>query len=136
LIPDPEQSSWRAEKDGTTYVCPLCHSDSALVERLDDYPSIHWIICGGESGPGARPMHPEWARSLHKQCQAAQVPFFFKQWGDWLPHGQGGGYLNGYHEKKDLSPFSPYPSRTPSYRVGKAKAGRLLDGKEHNAIPT
>lgn len=42
---------------------------------------IHWVICGGESGPGARPIHPDWARSLRDQCAAAGVPFFFKQWG-------------------------------------------------------
>lgn len=42
---------------------------------------IHWVICGGESGPGARPMNPEWARSLRDQCQAAGVPFFMKQMG-------------------------------------------------------
>ena len=46
---------------------------------------IHWVICGGESGPGARPMHPDWARSLRDQCVAAGVPFLFKQWGEWLP---------------------------------------------------
>ena len=44
---------------------------------------IDWVICGGETGPGARPMHPDWARSLRDQCQAAVVPFFFKQWGEW-----------------------------------------------------
>jgi protein gp37 len=42
---------------------------------------IDWVICGGESGPGARPMHPDWARSLRDQCVGAHVPFFFKQWG-------------------------------------------------------
>lgn len=46
---------------------------------------IDWVIAGGESGPGARPMHPEWARSLRDQCQAAGTAFFFKQWGEWLP---------------------------------------------------
>lgn len=44
-------------------------------------PTIHWVIVGGESGPKARPMNPEWARSIRDQCQAANVPFFFKQWG-------------------------------------------------------
>lgn len=44
---------------------------------------IHWVITGGESGPGARPMHPDWARSLRDQCKVAGVPFFFKQWGEW-----------------------------------------------------
>lgn len=42
---------------------------------------IHWVIVGGESGAGARPMQPEWVRSLRDQCERVQVPFFFKQWG-------------------------------------------------------
>jgi protein gp37 len=46
---------------------------------------IDWLVAGGESGPGARPMHPEWARSLRDQCVPAKVPFFFKQWGEWMP---------------------------------------------------
>jgi len=49
---------------------------------------IDWVIVGGESGPNARPMHPDWARSVRDQCQAAGVPFFFKQWGEWLPVSQ------------------------------------------------
>ena len=60
---------------------------------LDDYinayypgplgDGISWVICGGETGPGARPMHPDWVRSLRDQCEEAGVPFFFKQWGEW-----------------------------------------------------
>ncbi len=53
-----------------------------------DYPALDWILCGGESGPGARPMHPEWVRSLRDQSKAAGTPFLFKQWGDgvqWIP---------------------------------------------------
>ena len=50
--------------------------------------SIDWVIAGGESGPKARPMHPDWARGLRDQCRAAGVPFFFKQWGEWLPYNQ------------------------------------------------
>ncbi len=49
------------------------------------HPLLNWIVCGGESGPNARPMHPDWARSLRDQCQAADVPFFLKQWGEWGP---------------------------------------------------
>lgn len=52
---------------------------------------IDWVVAGGESGPGARPMHPDWARSLRDQCLAGLVPFHFKQWGDWLP-GQNDDY--------------------------------------------
>ncbi|HEY8360858.1 MAG TPA: DUF5131 family protein, partial [Ramlibacter sp.] len=46
---------------------------------------VSWVIAGGESGDGARPMHPEWCRSLRDQCAAAGVPFLFKQWGEWRP---------------------------------------------------
>jgi protein gp37 len=49
---------------------------------------IDWVIVGGESGPKARPMHPEWPQSLRDQCAAAGVPFLFKQWGEWLPISQ------------------------------------------------
>ena len=74
---------------------------------------IDWVIVGGESGPGARPIHPDWARSIRDQCAAAGVPFLFKQWGEWLP-GQN-----------DL----------PAERVGKKAAGRLLDGRTHDGFP-
>lgn len=49
---------------------------------------LDWVIVGGESGPGARPMHPDWARSLRDQCEAASVPFLFKQYGEWKPISQ------------------------------------------------
>jgi len=54
-----------------------------LIGPLEDLPllGIHWVIVGGESGPGARPMHPEWVESIHRQCRFNDVPFFFKQWG-------------------------------------------------------
>jgi len=60
------------------------------------YPGswVDWVIVGGESGPGARPMHPDWARSLRDQCVAAEVPFFFKQWGGRIPKA-GGRELDG-----------------------------------------
>lgn len=48
---------------------------------MDDLRRVEWVIVGGESGPGARPMDPAWARSIRDQCQEANVPFFFKQWG-------------------------------------------------------
>lgn len=87
---------------------------------------IHWVIVGGESGPAARPMHPAWARSLRDECADAGVPFFFKQWGEWAPSQAfnpevGKVYL--HDRDKNL------------WKVGKAAAGRLLDGIEHNAFP-
>ena len=69
---------------------------------------IDWVIVGGESGPRARPMKPEWARDIRQQCKAAHVAFFFKQWG---AHNEAGE------------------------RVGKGKAGRLLDGRVWGQFP-
>lgn len=110
--------------------------------------ALHWVIVGGESGPGARPMHPDWARSLRDQCAAAGVPFLFKQWGEhdlsydrdrddpdycrcvsvekqpgrWLNLAGGHGF-NG--ERVHYA-----------HRVGKKTAGRLLDGRTWDAFPT
>lgn len=92
---------------------------------------IDWVIVGGESGPGARPMHPDWARSIRDQCQAAGVAFFFKQWGEHAPFAalpadtkiRGHTWDNG-------------GSFTSVARVGKKAAGRLLDGREWNEMPT
>jgi len=87
---------------------------------------IHWVIAGGESGPGARPMHPDWARSVRDQCAAAGVPFFFKQWGAWLGARQDGD--------ADHVPHHLNCSDEP-IRVGKHAAGRMLDSREHNEFP-
>lgn len=87
---------------------------------------LHWVIVGGESGPGARPMHPHWARSLRDQCAAAGVPFLFKQWGEWLGAGQDGEH--------DHEPIELNASDEPA-RVGKKAAGRLLDGQQHDGFP-
>ena len=73
-----------------------------------DLHGIHWVIVGGESGPGARPMNPDWVRAIRRQCDEAAAAFFFKQWG---AHNEVGE------------------------RVGKGKAGRLLDGRVWGAMP-
>ena len=91
-----------------------------------------WIITGGESGPKARPMHPDWARSLRDQCQAAWVPFFFKQWGEWLEEPD-----ESVIRAAALSNRLQYlDGEGPAMiRTGKARAGRLLDGREWNDMP-
>jgi protein gp37 len=75
-----------------TRALPLRYEVGIGAQTMDSgrLPGIDWVICGGESGPGARPMHPDWARSLRDQCAAAGVllPFLFKQWGEWLPVNQ------------------------------------------------
>ncbi len=106
-------------------------------------PKIDWVIVGGESGPNARPMHPDWARSLRDQCADAGVPFHFKQWGEWAPTGD-------WYEDHPVSlplrcwsdggwtdkPEFVLPDAEWLARVGKARAGRLLDGVQHDGFPS
>ncbi|MFO1156649.1 MAG: phage Gp37/Gp68 family protein [Rhodospirillales bacterium] len=118
--------------------------------RLDvDTGHLDWIIAGGESGPGARPAHPDWFRQARDQAAAAGVPFFFKQWGDWrviydrdvddpdlkrcdtiLRETPKGRWLNlcgghGFHGDRVVR----------AVRVGKKRAGRLLDGRTWDEVP-
>ena len=90
--------------------------------------TINWVITGGESGPKARPSSPSWFRELLSQCMAANVPFHFKQWGDWAP-GQG---INLPAARKKVSTAE---DGTMMFRVGKKAAGRLLDGAVWDDLP-
>lgn len=89
---------------------------------------LDWVVVGGESGHGARPMHPAWARSLRDQCAAANVPFLFKQWGEWAPREP---YASELMESDELC--GKWDG--VSYRYGKKGAGRLLDGVQHDGYP-
>lgn len=91
---------------------------------------IDWIIAGGESGPKARPSHPDWFRSLRDQCQAADVPFFFKQWGEWSPADAPTGPPTYVLPDGTLS-----IDGTPMMRVGKKAAGAALDRQEWREVP-
>lgn len=115
----------------------LCGWPRAHAPFPDGAKKLNWIICGGETGPGARPLHPDWVRSLRDQCRAANVSFFFKQWGEWGQNGpvtkdriiaRPGGYLlsgDVLRNKGDMS----------LYRIGKKNAGRLLDGRTWEEFP-
>lgn len=106
---------------------------------------IHWVICGGESGRSARPMHPNWARSLRDQCVEAEVPFLFKQWGEWLPmvcerDEEGVGHFVGADGRRLYIPdllahAHEIKDDRGIIRLGKKAAGRLLDGRTHDAYP-
>lgn len=104
---------------------------------------IDWVICGGETGPGARPMHPDWPRSLRDQCQEAGVPFFFKQWGEWRPDDFATVLPSGatpprkwVHVVTGEAFDYSYPTNTKQMmRVGKKAAGCLLDGREWKEFP-
>jgi protein gp37 len=93
------------------------------------YPKIGWVIVGGESGHKARPMHPDWVRSLRDQCKDAEVPFFFKQWGEWIDNQNMPGELINIDYKKHE--FGNGYFQTDMWRVGKKNAGNLLDGVQH-----
>lgn len=136
--------------DGMIYALSGIHADDNIgPSGFAKTPKIDWVIVGGESGPKARPMHPDWARSLRDQCVSAGVPYFFKQWGafrstydrdaedpDWRICDQvthrdtPGQWLNiaggtGFHGERVVW----------MHRTSKANAGRLLDGREWNEMP-
>jgi len=131
---------------------------------LESLRRLDWVIAGGESGHGARPMHPHWVRSLRDQCIGAGVPFFFKQWGEWAP------ICSMTSDEVDAC-YAPAPDRNPeatrrckvetcvmqangdrlavssplAFRagmrsmtmmaIGKSKAGAQLDGREWREMP-
>jgi protein gp37 len=126
------------------------------IVRYGWHKKIDWLVVGGESGDGSRPMHPEWARSLRDQCAATSVPFLFKQWGDWVPRSACYHTFDNGNACVDLDPEAkkwPCIRLTESgldgrnleneeqgdsaymQKVGKKMAGRLLDGVTHDGYP-
>lgn len=106
-------------------------------------PRLNGVIVGGESGPGARPMHPDWARALRDQCKAAGVRFFFKQWGEWAPYRwqhasdlSGGIWLwpDGHQHECLGSEMPSAMAAVYMRRLGKKRAGRALDGELHDEL--
>ncbi|SDD42506.1 DUF5131 family protein [Auraticoccus monumenti] len=96
------------------------------------HPLLDWVIVGGESGHGARPMHPDWARALRDQCTSAGVAFHFKQWGEWVTEDQSPDDIV-------LPPTSwkHLGNDEPSvWKVGKRAAGRELDGRTWDEHPS
>jgi protein gp37 len=146
---------WDESKATTT-------STGLTMAPISTGPSIDWVIVGGESGPDARPMHPDWARTIRNQCVNSAVPFLFKQWGawgvDWVqgpdgrigPHGKDITVANDgtVYEPTDLAyPDGPRYGEalraghdrahlTAMYRLGKKRAGRELDGRTWDQFPT
>ncbi len=103
-------------------------------DEADSIPYIDWIVAGGESGTNARPMHPDWVRSLRDQCAAVGVPFLFKQWGEWLPGRQRG--VGPEPDGFDTLPMHQFDAFNFSWKVGKKVAGRLLDYAQHDGYPS
>jgi protein gp37 len=124
------------------------------VSEYESLKMLDLVVCGGETGPYARPMNPQWVRSLRDQCAAADVPFHFKAWGEWgitntygIAHPTYAGQMIPFTtvastERRSIDETSWYcfpPDSNGDIRelevmrhVGKKRAGRLLDGREHN----
>lgn len=129
---------FQSSEDGGMWVECIC-------SRLN---GLHWVVVGGESGPKARPMHPDWARSLRDQCQSAGVPFFFKQWGAWLPvramperkEPKHDAYRiergdHGFEANGETSARAVGEGLWHARKVGKKAAGRVLDGRTWDEMP-
>jgi len=134
-------------------------SAEPLLSSLDIHEYLHpiggerpvsWVICGGESGRHARPMHPDWTRSLRDQCSTAGVPYLHKQAGEWsnkgplsarqaVVCGECGWWCDWGTSRQEIRAHHSETGHHGSYqlmcRVGKKAAGRLLDGVEHNGRP-
>ncbi|MBY2911396.1 phage Gp37/Gp68 family protein [Rhizobium leguminosarum] len=131
-----------ADTGDADVICCNCHQ----ITDCDEIPRIGWMVAGGESGAGCRPMHPHWTYQLRDQCAIANVPFLFKQWGNWIIASVD----NGHHDSSmatndaiwlDVDGRQAKPScdgmREPigMFRVTKARAGRRLDGRLHDGFP-
>lgn len=152
--------------DLTAIPCPRSkddnarHPEKALIDALSglrskntvrgrrhhSFKGLDWVICGGESGPGARPMHPDWARFMRDTCAAAGVPFFFKQWGAWAKYIdrdiEDPDWRQNYNESTTFQIINLAGGRGfhgervhQMQRIGKSAAGRFLDGKIHDEFP-
>lgn len=151
--------AWRADMLRETPAAVRWISAEPLLGPLDqlDLTGIDWVVVGGESGPSARPMHPWWVRDLRDRCVAANVPFFFKQWGEWKP-------ISAMADGEADALYHPAPTRDPEarrrckvqtdvlqldgsfrmdfphgamqvFRVGKRVAGRVFDGRTWDEYP-
>jgi len=138
----PRSRAWDVTSDGTLIVGTARDADGDDRAFLWDathgmrdlaavLPDLEWVIVGGESGPKARPMAPEWARDIRDECVSAGVPFFFKQWGRWGPLEsiEDERVIAACREGRRSRDFSTV------YSVGKSEAGRVLDGRTWDEMP-
>lgn len=140
----PHFDSCPEEREDPEHGCEGCDGSGRGDCQARLTSGLSWVILGGETGTGARPMHLDWVRSVRDQCQAAGVPFFFKGWGDWartdaVPGGDLGGDM-----RRDIVRIVKASGENDGHfrkgdalmrRVGKKAAGHLLDGRAWHEMP-
>jgi protein gp37 len=156
VLPSHIQCGTTIESDAYTWRADYLRDVPAMVRFISaepllsalhslDLTGIQWLIVGGESGHGARPMNPNWARALRTQAQAAGVAFFFKQWGEHapingdtpMPAGDAPRLMRGVRSDGTVLSGNDTMDQADAWmwRAGKGRAGRLLDGREWNEMP-
>lgn len=133
-LPEPTESD--LVKDGVAFLDVLTGKWFDGWDSGPDGKKLDSVIVGGESGDQARPMHPGWPRALRDQCVEARIPFFFKQWGEWLPGTQARHLSDAILSHINVRPLVHKGVQTFSFHVGRDRAGRLLDRTEWNQMPT
>jgi protein gp37 len=126
--------------------CSVCgkYGDTVHSNHPDGHSTLHWIIVGGESGNNARPMHPDWVNRVVDHTSIADVPVFFKQWGEWCPQYQYSG-VQSYGKphamwpdgtvKEEYSVFDGDKGFVVMRKTGKKKAGNTLRGLQYMDFP-
>jgi protein gp37 len=135
------ETQWHLDQRAPVFLeCPFAVHGLSIEPQLGPVditlysPHIGWVILGGESGHYARPMHPDWPRRVHDDCESQGIPYFFKQWGEWSPIGMVNDKRvvigeNGKTWDRGLD------SMPRMYRTGRKKAGRMLDGQTWDEFP-
>lgn len=150
-VPEDHETDWKFSclETGDYYFFDCGDGFNEGGDGPDRRHRIDWVVVGGESGQGSRPMHPDWARQMRDDCAAAGTPFLFKQWGDWTPGENAQSTLGRTVETADwfndqwrfatLPPSSAegmhIDDEPTCYRIGKKAAGRRLDGVQHDGYP-
>lgn len=150
-VPEDHETDWKFSclETGDHYFFDCGDGFNEGDDGPDRRHRIDWVVVGGESGQGSRPMHPDWARDIRDVCAAAGTPFLFKQWGDWTPGENAQNTLGRTVETADwfndqwcfetLTPASAegmhIDDEPTCYRAGKKAAGRRLDGVQHDGYP-
>ena len=122
------ECNFEALQNVENFICPSCGKEALGSQHFST--ALNWVICGGETGPGARPMNPDWVRGLRDQCQEATVPFFLKSWGEWAPDCLCG--------TKKPHPETPRPAPGHMgcmFKYGKANSGRSIDKRIWDEVP-